>query len=64
MNQRPSERALEPIDASPGVAEALARVDAMTDEQLWELVAGEQPMVVEAGEAIIAWRQAVERAVS
>jgi len=36
----------------------------MTDEQLWELVAGEQPMVVEAGEAIIAWRQAVERAVS
>ena len=64
MNQRPSERALELIDASPGVAESLARVDAMTDEQLRELVAGEHPTVVEAAEAIIARRQAVERTVS
>ena len=64
MNQRPSERALELIDASPGVAESLVRVDAMTDEQLRELVASEHPMVVEAAEAIIARRQAVQRAVS
>lgn len=64
MNQRPSERTLELIDPSPGVSDALARVDAMTDEQLRELVAGEHRMVVEAAEAIIARRQAVDRAVS
>jgi len=64
MNQRPPERALELIDPSPGVTDALARVDAMSDERLRELVAGEHPMVVEAAEAIIARRQAVEHLVS
>ena len=64
MNQQPPERPLELIDASPGVADALARVDAMTNEQLRELVADEHPTVVDAAEAIIARRQAVERAVS
>lgn len=64
VNGHPSERALELIDASPGVAEALERVDAMTDAELRSLVAGEHPMVVEAADAIIARRHSGDRAVS
>ena len=64
MSGQPSARALELIDASPGVAEALERVDAMTDTELRALVAGEHPVVVEAADAIIARRHSADRAVS
>jgi hypothetical protein len=64
MNGQSSERALELIDASPGVAEALERVDAMSDAELRALVATEHPMVVEAADAIIARRHAADRAAS
>jgi hypothetical protein len=58
---------LEPARSATLFANSIGlgdRVDAMSDEQLRELVAGEHPTVVEAAEAIIARRQAVERAVS
>lgn len=64
MSRQRSERALELIDASPGVAAALERIDAMTDAELRALVAGEHPMVVEAADAIIARRHSADRAVS
>jgi hypothetical protein len=64
MNGQSPERALELIDASPGVAEALERVDAMTDAELRALVTDEHPMVVEAADAIIARRHAADRAAS
>ncbi len=64
MNGHSSERALELIDASPGVAEALERVDAMSDAELRALVAAEHPIVVEAADAIIARRRAADRAAS
>jgi hypothetical protein len=64
MNGRSSEQALELIDASRGVAEALERVDAMSDTELRALVAGEHPMVVEAADAIIARRHVPDRAAS
>ena len=43
---------------NPRVLEALARVDAMSDEEIRELVRGEPPIIVEAGEGIIADRRA------
>jgi hypothetical protein len=43
---------------NPRVLEALARVDAMSDEQIHELVDGEPPIIVEAGEDFIADRRA------
>jgi hypothetical protein len=43
---------------NPRVLEALARVDAMSDEEIRELVDGEPPIIVEAGEGIIADRRA------
>lgn len=64
MNPQSSERALELIETSPGVAEALARVDGMSDAELRVLVANEHSMVVEAADAIIARRHAADRAAS
>jgi hypothetical protein len=43
---------------NPRVLEALARIDAMGDEEIRELVRGEPPIIVEAGEGIIADRRA------
>jgi hypothetical protein len=43
---------------NPRVLEALARIDAMGDEEVRELVRGEPPIIVEAGEGIIADRRA------
>jgi hypothetical protein len=43
---------------NPRVLEALARVDAMSDEQIRELVRDEPPIIVEAGEDFIADRLA------
>jgi hypothetical protein len=43
---------------NPRVLEAVARVDAMSEEEIRELVAGEPPIIVEAGEGIIADRLA------
>jgi hypothetical protein len=43
---------------SPRVLEALARIDAMGDEEVRELVRGQPPIIVEAGEGIIADRRA------
>jgi hypothetical protein len=43
---------------TPRVLESLARIDAMSDEQIRELVRGEPPIIVEAGEVIIADRRA------
>ena len=40
------------------VLEAVARIDAMGDEEVRELVRGEPPIIVEAGEGIIADRRA------
>lgn len=44
----------------PRVLEALARIDAMSDEGIRELVRGEPPIIVEAGEGIIDDRRAEE----
>lgn len=62
MGDPGSERVLELIDTSPGVAEALQRVDEMTDDELQALVADEHPMVVQAADGIIARRHAADRA--
>jgi hypothetical protein len=43
---------------NPRVLEALARIDAMGDEEVRELVRGQPPIIVEAGEGIIADRRA------
>jgi hypothetical protein len=43
---------------NPRVLEALARVDAMSDGEIRELVEGEPPIIVQAGEGIIADRRA------
>jgi hypothetical protein len=43
---------------NPRVLESLARIDAMSDEQIRELVRDEPPILAEAGEGIIADRQA------
>lgn len=43
---------------NPRVLAALARIDAMSDEEIRELVDGEPPIIVEAGESIIADRRA------
>ncbi len=43
---------------NPRVLEAIAQVDAMSDEEIRELVDGEPPIIVEAGEGIIADRRA------
>jgi hypothetical protein len=43
---------------NPRVLEALARVDTMSDGEIRELVEGEPPIIVEAGEGIIADRRA------
>lgn len=43
---------------NPRVLDALARIDAMSDAEIRELVDGEPPIIVEAGEGIIADRQA------
>jgi hypothetical protein len=40
------------------VLEALARIDVMSDEEVRELVGGQPPIIVEAGEGIIADRRA------
>jgi hypothetical protein len=64
MNSRPFERALELIDTSPGVAEALERIDAMSDAEVRALVTDEHPMVVEAADAVIARRHAADRTAS
>lgn len=64
MDGPSSERTLELVDASPAVAEALERVDAMSDAEFRALVADEHPIVVEAANAVIARRHAVDRAVS
>jgi hypothetical protein len=64
MNAQSSELALELIETSPGVTEALDRIDAMSDPELRALVADEHPMVVEAANAIIARRQAADRTAS
>ena len=42
----------------PRVLETLARIDAMSDGEIRELVDGEPPIIVEAGEGIIADRRA------
>jgi hypothetical protein len=64
MNAQSVERALEPIDTSPAVAESLKPIDTMSDAELRTLVADEHSMVVEAGEAIIARRHAADRTTS
>jgi hypothetical protein len=60
-----SERALSGFklvkETHPRVLAALARIDAMSDGEIRELVRDEPPIVVEAGEAIIDDRRA-ERA--
>jgi len=61
VSTRSSERTLELIETSPAVAEALTRIDGMSDTELRALVAGEPPMMVEAAEAIIARREAADR---
>lgn len=61
MSVHASERALELIETSPSVAEALRHVDEMTDAELRALVADEHPMVVQAAEGIIARRHAADR---
>jgi hypothetical protein len=43
---------------NPRVLEALGRIDAMSDEEIRELVRGEPRIIVEAGEGIIADRRA------
>jgi hypothetical protein len=43
---------------NPRVLEALTRIDAMSDAEIRELVDGEPPIIVEAGEGIIADRRA------
>jgi hypothetical protein len=43
---------------NPRVLEALARIDAMSDGEIRELVDGEPSIIVEAGEGIIADRRA------
>ena len=43
---------------NPRVLEALARIDVMSDEEVRELVGGQPPIIVEAGEGIIADRRA------
>lgn len=40
---------------------SLARIDAMSDEELRDLVRHEDPIVVEAAEAIIARRRSAQR---
>jgi hypothetical protein len=42
---------------NPRVLEALTRIDAMSDSEIRELVDGEPPIIVEAGEGIIADRR-------
>ena len=42
----------------PRVLETLARIDAMSDEEIRELVRGEPQIIVDAGEGIIADRRA------
>jgi hypothetical protein len=49
---------------NPGLRASLARIDAMSDEELRALVRGEHPMVVEAAEAMIAGRRFPERQAS
>ncbi|MDQ3935909.1 MAG: hypothetical protein M3340_14910 [Actinomycetota bacterium] len=52
---------LELVDVTDGrVRAALARVDAMSGEELRELVKDEDPSVVEAAEALIARRGAAQ----
>jgi hypothetical protein len=43
---------------NPRVLDALARIDAMSDGEIRELVDGEPPIIVEAGQGIIADRRA------
>jgi hypothetical protein len=45
-------------ETHPRVLAALARIDAMSDEEIRALVRDEPPIVVEAGEALIADRRA------
>jgi hypothetical protein len=42
---------------NPRVLDSLARIDAMSDEEMRELVRGEPPIIVAAGESVIADRQ-------
>jgi hypothetical protein len=44
--------------SNPRVLETLARIDTMSDGEIRELVEGEPPIIVEAGEGIIADRRA------
>ncbi|MGO9892277.1 MAG: hypothetical protein ACLP0L_30865 [Solirubrobacteraceae bacterium] len=64
----PSDPSLSGLELSevdnPRVRDALARVDAMSDDQLGELVRGEHPDVIEAAEGMIARRRAAERQTS
>lgn len=62
MDGQSPERALELIDTSPGIADALHRIDEMSDAELRALAAGEHPMFVEAAEGIIAGRHVADRA--
>ncbi|MGH2873317.1 MAG: hypothetical protein ACRDL5_12765 [Solirubrobacteraceae bacterium] len=40
----------------PGIRASLARIDAMSDEEIRELASGEPPLIVDAAEGIIADR--------
>jgi hypothetical protein len=46
---------------NPGLLASLARVEAMSDDELRALVRGEHPMVVEAADAMIGRRRFSER---
>lgn len=62
MHRDLSEHDLELADVpDPRVLASLARVDAMSNEELRALVRDEHPMVVEAAEGMIARRRSAER---
>jgi hypothetical protein len=64
QSDRPEHRLELAEVENPGLRASLARIDAMSDDQLRALVRGEHPMVVEAAEAIIARRRFSERQAS
>jgi hypothetical protein len=57
MSTGPTRSGFKLIDVDdPGVLESLARIDAMSDEQIRELAQGEPQIMVDAAEHIIAKR--------
>jgi hypothetical protein len=57
MSAGPTRSGFKLIDVDdPGILESLARIDAMSDEQIRELAEGEPQIVLDAAEHIIAKR--------